>query len=127
MCVPLENRTLRGGLHDKIYAFFEKYGFCTKYVQDSRFLKYMSYQTTYKATPEDDKIKFAQMVESVDWFIEVSEWRKELRMLASVEFMALLDDLHAFDDIESYEKGPVAYHQMCYHLGMIMFDYMDSQ
>jgi len=126
MCIPIEDRTLQGDIHDAIYVIFEAKGFCDKYVKDEQFLKYMSHQTVYRATPDDNKEEFAKMVEGIDWFIEVAEWRKELAMLANDKLLDLFEQRNAFTDVESFEKGPTSYHQLCYHLGMITFDYMES-
>ena len=83
--------------------------------------------TEYRMILEKDKEKWAEFVEAVDWYVEVSEWRRDLRHLASVELMPILDANDVFSDIDAFEKGPVSYHQLCHHLGMIMFDYIDMK
>ena len=125
MCVPLEQRTLQGGLHDAIYILFEKHEFCEKFVKDGKFITYMGHQIIYRTTPDSDRERFGQMVEGVNWFVEVAEWKKEIGSVANDELLNLLEKHNAFVGVESFEKGPTSYHQLCYHLGMITFDYME--
>ena len=86
----------------------------------------MRHQIIYRTTAVTDRERFGQMVEAVNWFVEVAAWRNEIGSVANDKLLNLLEEHNAFDGVESFEKGPTSYHQLCYHLGMITFDYMES-
>ena len=128
MCIALERRTLKGGIHDFIYNFFEQNSLCQVYVNNEWFLSYMNSLRDFRyAVIEKDKVKYQQMINGVKHFVDNYEsWRSELCNLCVKEFFRLMEDNDLFpENISQEEKIPVAYSQLCYHMGMMAFDCQD--
>ncbi len=122
MRVPLEKRTLRGGHHDKIYQFFEEHKIC-KYIKDEDFLSFIRNLTKYKGVSQGDELK--EFVDLVHEFIQVRGWENDLRSIGYGRFLTFCNELHLLDDSDPMDRPEGSYHQLCYHLGQIVFDYIE--
>jgi len=121
MCVPLQNRTLQGGHHDKIYSFFEDNDIC-KYLDDVDFKALIGTLNRYRGTTNDDEI--LEFVDLVNGFIGVSGWNS-LQKIGRGRFLELCNQLHILDGEDEDDRPKASYHQLCFHFGQIGFDYIE--
>jgi hypothetical protein len=126
MCVPSNNRTLRGRIENEVYSFFETNKFCD-YIRNSDFLYYVNNTlAAFKGKPPNNQEEYLDVVGSVDVFVQkYDSWNDSISNACVSKFFRFLEEKYLFPDGTSApKKGEVAYQLLCYYLAIIALDYI---
>jgi hypothetical protein len=126
MCVPSDNRTLRGKIENEVYSFFEINSFCD-YIKNNDFLFYVNNTlSVFKGNPPNNQEDYLDMVGSIDVFVqEYDSWNDPISNACVSKFFRFLEEKGLSPDGTSPPtKGQVAYQLLCYHLAIIALDYI---
>jgi hypothetical protein len=127
VCIPAENRTLKGGRHDAIYNFFESNRFCDTYVKDDKFLFFIkTCLLNFKGKPIEkiNKDEYSTMVNCInDFILEYDGWKAQLGNISVTNFFNFMETNRLWPvKTANHLKGKSAYMTLCYYLGMIALD-----
>jgi hypothetical protein len=127
MCLPAQDRTLKGGRHDTIYEFFRSNGFCDKYANDEKFVYYVKVHLvdfkgkSLEKISEDDYSTIINCIE--DFVLEYDEWKKQLGEISVTSFLQFMEGNNLWSKkTRNLQKRKSAYMTLCYYLGMVALD-----
>lgn len=125
MCIDMQHRSLKGGVYDKMYEYFEKNNMCKKYVENTDFQDWMrgwDKKGDLGTRAVKDQKAFEELVESVETFVDNYNWKKDLDKLVVTGTFQLLQEHGFLDGVENFRTFKVCEAMLYLHLGMIVLD-----